>query len=181
MKRAPPQRSLKACALQYLAQREHSPLELRNKLIRHSVNQGLTDAKVDESKAQPVTSALTQVDALLAELVTQGHLCAERFIESRIRTRAPRFGNARIQQEIKQHALILSSAAIQTLQASELERACTVRARKFAHLPANIADQVKQARFLVGRGFSHEVVRRALREAPSNDSGPTAENETSDD
>jgi regulatory protein len=35
--------------------------------------------------------------------------------------------------------------------------------RKFAEPPSTSAERARQARFLAGRGFSHEVIARALR------------------
>ena len=86
-----------------------------------------------------------------------------RFVESRVHARAPRFGNLRIRQELKQHELGLSPDAAQTLAGSELQRARDVRERKFTHWPEDLAARARQARFLAGRGFSPEVIARALR------------------
>jgi len=38
-----------------------------------------------------------------------------------------------------------------------------VRSRKFAAPPSDAASRAKQARFLAGRGFSPDVIQRALR------------------
>jgi regulatory protein len=77
--------------------------------------------------------------------------------------RASRFGNLRIRQELKQHQVALPAEAAQALKDSELQRACAVLERKFATPPSNPAEHAKQARFLAGRGFSPEVIARALR------------------
>jgi SOS response regulatory protein OraA/RecX len=38
-----------------------------------------------------------------------------------------------------------------------------VRARRFAALPATAAERAAQSRFLLGRGFSPELVQRLMR------------------
>lgn len=152
-------RSLKARALQWLAQREHSRSELRRKLLRHA-QQG-EDTNADGAAC----AAPACVDALLDWLEAHRYLSHERFVESRVHARAARFGNLRIKQELASHQLALSAVAEQGLRDSEFDRARDVWARKFSDAAATAADRAKQARFLTGRGFSADVVRRVLREA----------------
>jgi regulatory protein len=166
-----PQRSLKARALQYLAQREQSRLELRRKLLPHAqaetaAAEAARDAAQGDSGATSMgASAAERVDAVLDWLVAHDYLSSERFIESRVHARASRFGNLRIRQELQQHAVTLPASAAQALKDSELERACAVRSRKFPEPPSSAVEQARQMRFLMGRGFSPEVIRRALRDA----------------
>ena len=175
-----PQRSLKARALQWLAQREQSRAELRRKLLPHARAEAEAgsdayadadaDADVDSTRVasapQPGSGAASpaaRVDAVLDWLEAQQHLSQERFVESRIHARSPRFGNLRIRQELKQHQVALPPLAAQALRDSELQRALAVRERKFAAPPSNVAERGRQARFLAGRGFSPDVIARALR------------------
>lgn len=175
-------RSLKGRALQYLAQREHSPLELRRKLMPHARAECEADlAALPDAAVEPSTrpDAAERVEVVIAWLVAHNYLSAERFVETRVHARSARFGNLRIRQEIKQHALVLPPEAAQALKDNELERACAVRSRKFSEAPSSAAEHARQARFLSGRGFSPEVIRRALREAAA--AGPGAEPERPDD
>ncbi len=171
-----PKRSLKARALQYLAQREQSPLELRRKLLAHAQAEEVAAAADDGSAGDPPAraGALARVEAVLDWLTAHDYLSQERFVESRVHARAPRFGNLRIRQELQQHAVALAPGAAQALKDSELDRARDVRSRKFPEPPANAAEQARQMRFLMGRGFSPEVIRRALREAVSAGAGGTS-------
>jgi regulatory protein len=168
---AAPQRSLKARALQWLAQREHSRGELRRKLLPHAralVALGEVDAEPGPAPAQ--------VEALLDWLEANRYLSEQRFAESRVNARAARYGNRRIQQELAQHGVTLAAEASQALAASEHGRAREVWAKKFGSPAADAAGRARQARFLSARGFSAEVVRRVLREAgqgPDED-GPDA-------
>ena len=179
-----PQRSLKARALRWLAQREQSRAELRRKLMPHALAEAEAEAAAEaEAEATPAvsvsaslsgqTSPAARVDAVLDWLEAHRHLSQERFVESRIQARAPRFGNLRIRHELKQHQVVLPPHAAQVLQDTELERARAVRERKFGAPPANVGERARQARFLAGRGFSPDVIGRVLRaSARSTDDDP---------
>ena len=159
-----PQRSLKGRALQWLAQREQSRSELRRKLL--PLAEAEAEAASEAADADPPAAVLTpaaRVDALLDWLAAHNYLSHERFVESRVHARASRYGNLRIRQELKQHQVALSAEAAQALKESELPRAREVLERKFAAPPSNPSERAKQARFLAGRGFSPEVIARALR------------------
>ena len=185
-------RSLKGRALQLLAQREQSRIELRRKLLVHALAEDAevqteSDGADDGNAASPLDNvlaldvdvdvaavatappaALVRVDAVLDWLEANRFLSSERFAESRVNARAPRFGNLRIHHELKQHAVVLTPEAALSLKDSELARACAVRERKFKTAPQTAAERAKQGRFLMARGFSPETIRRALRELPSD-------------
>lgn len=169
MARAP--LSLKARAIGLLAQREHSRVELRRKLLRveqqlarRAATQaagGGNEPVSDDADAEPSESA---VDALLDALAAGGYLDETRFVESRLHVRAGRFGAQRIQQELAQHGLKLDAEQQSALHATEMERAREVWLKRFGAEPArDVADQARQTRFLLARGFAPEVVRRLLR------------------
>ena len=157
--------SLRAKALAWLAQREHSTHELRTKLLRWAQARG-RDAHAED------------LDALLAALQAAGHLSDARFVESRVHARAARLGNLRIEQELRRNGVQPDEAQRQALRASELERARAVWARRFGPAgPAaggppdrpDRAEQARQARFLAGRGFSADVIRRVIGGADMTD------------
>jgi regulatory protein len=160
-----PPRSLKGRALQWLAQREQSRVELRRKLLPHAVAEDAAAAEAGGPSAELAPTA--RVEAVLDWLEVHQYLSQERFVESRVHARAARFGNLRIRQELKLHQVALSPDAALALKESELHRARAVRERKFASWPASLAERAKQARFLAGRGFSPEVIGRVLR-APTD-------------
>lgn len=147
--------------MQWLAQREHSRVELCRKLLPHAVAEDELAAASGASPAELAPAA--RVEAVLDWLEARGHLSAQRFVESRVHARSARFGNLRIRHELKQHQVALPPEAAQALKDSELLRARTVRERKFAQVPATAAERARQARFLAGRGFSPDVIARALR------------------
>ncbi|WP_457445788.1 regulatory protein RecX [Roseateles sp. P5_E4] len=168
--------SLKARAIGLLAQREHSRAELRRKLLRieqqrrqrarlaaaQAAGEGEPSAAVEEEDgAEDVAVA---VDALLDALAATGYLDETRFVESRLHLRANRFGAQRIQQELAQHGLKLGAEQQAALRETEMERAREVWRRRFGEEPSReAAEQARQTRFLLARGFAPEVVRRLLR------------------
>jgi regulatory protein len=156
-----PRRSLKGRALQWLAQREQSRVELRRKLLPHAVAE---DAAAAEAGLPPAESTpAARVEAVLDWLESHQYQSQARFAEARVHARASRFGNLRIRQELKQHQVVLTADVATALRGSELQRARAVRQRKFAEWPESATERAKQARFLAGRGFSPEVIGRALR------------------
>ena len=158
--------SLKARAIGLLAQREHSRQELRRKLL--SIERRLRaatpkDADAD-GPADPDSDAEAAVDELLDALAADGYLDETRFVESRLHVRAERFGSQRIQQELARHGLKLDAEQQAVLRASELDRARSVWLKRFGDQPPREpAEQARQTRFLIARGFAPDVVRRLLR------------------
>lgn len=161
-----PRLSLKGRALQLLAQREHSRLELRRKLLRRLRDDARRDDVGEQGRPADLPS---EVEAVLDWLQAHRYLSDERFVESRVHARAARFGNLRIQQELSQHGVELTPEIACGLRDSERARAREVQQRKFGSLPATPADRARQARFLAGRGFSAEVVWQVLRGAAEGD------------
>lgn len=195
---------LRARALQWLAQREHSRQELRDKLLRWiaarqtvvalrgRAAQWAAETATATAAAQPAEhpgpseflpprpatdppDAGTEADAapgsagtverLLDALEQAGHLSQQRFVESRIRLRAQRHGNRRIEHELRCHGLESTPEARQALAADEYDRARQVWTRKFGALPGTPAERARQLRFMAGRGFTAETVHRVLKEA----------------
>jgi regulatory protein len=180
------QLSLKGRALQLLAQREHSRLELRRKLLRRLRDERNTDvshapasvpdvgAPVELSGSGGRADPETEVDSLLDWLVNHRYLSDERFVESRVHARSARHGNLRIRQELSQHGVALTPVLAGVLRDSEYPRAVEVQQRKFGGPPDSLAERARQARFLAARGFSSEVVRKVLRVSRRRGDEPVA-------
>lgn len=156
--------SLRAQAVAWLAQREQSELELRRKLARRlqadraeSADAGNSDDTSDDTTVQ--------VDALIAWLIEKGYLNEQRFIASRLHARSGRHGPRRIEQELARHGLALPDDEARQLRLGEYDQARAVWQRRFGAAPADPREAARQARFLAGRGYSAEVVRRVLRDA----------------
>jgi regulatory protein len=159
-----PALTLRSRAIGYLAQREHSRVELRRKLLDAAARQHRLRAAAEGGEPPDALGAAVEqeVDALLDWLTGKGLLSAERFVESRIHARAPRYGNLRIRQELAQHGVALEPDAADALQASELDRARAVWIKRYGGVAPDAAGRARQARFLTARGFSSEVVRRVV-------------------
>ena len=163
--------SLRGKALAWLAQREHSRLELQQKLERY---------------ARKVQAGVEDIAPLLDALQAAGHLSDSRFVESRVHARLSRFGNRRIEQELRAKGVVLDEdlrAQLQSqLRESELMRAQRVFEAKFgrsgdpspdessdpASEPASKPSpqlRARQARFLAARGFSAATVAQVLKGA----------------
>jgi regulatory protein len=153
MKRPP--LSLQARALGWLAQREQSRSELRRKLLRAAL-------QTQDTEAEPADDIAGQIERLLDALQAQGLLSEERFVESRVRVRAPGLGTRRIQMELARHGLKLPAQPLQQLRDSELQRATQLWQRRFGASAQDARERARQMRFLAGRGFSGEVIRRVL-------------------
>jgi regulatory protein len=165
VKRPPP--SLQARALAWLAQREQSRSELRRKLLRVARarnDQAAHGEGADTAQAGPANPAdpAQEVERLLDWLASQAFLCEERFVESRVRARAPRAGTRRIEHELAQHGLQLGAEATQRLRDTELRRAVLLWRRKFGEAAQDAVQRARQARFLAGRGFAGDVIRRVI-------------------
>lgn len=147
--------SLLQRAVAALARREHSSAELRRKLQRH-LPEG-----VDPS----------EIDCVLDELARKGMLSEARFAASLVRSRAERFGAARVRQELKQHGVApdLIAQATAELARSEMVRAREVWRKRFGVPPRDDAERAKQLRFLAARGFSTDVILRVVRGTSDDD------------
>lgn len=140
---------MKARAVGYLSRREHARTELARKL-------------------RPYAEDPAEIEAVLDALQREGWLSNERFAQSLVHRRAPKHGTARVVQELRQHGLDDAQVAElrEQLRATEYERAQAAWRKRFGgERPTDRADYARQARFLAGRGFAHDVIRRLLGES----------------
>ena len=146
--------SVKGRALRYLAQREHSRAELERKLAR-----AVQDL--------PQASAQAQISAALDELAAKGLLSEERTAQSVLLSQGRRFGTRRLRQTLQAKGLApeLVANTLQQARGTELERAREVWQRRFGQPPADAAERARQMRFMAGRGFESDVIRRVVQGA----------------
>lgn len=160
MHRPPP--SLRGRALMWLAQREHTRQELAQKLRRWvKALEARQSLGAQPATARPAANA-GEIESLLDTLQADGHLCEKRFVESRVHARSARFGNHRIEQELRRLGVALDEPGRAELRASETARAHHVWAARYGRPAADAAERLRQMRFLAGRGFSAEVIRRVV-------------------
>ena len=79
--------------------------------------------------------------------------------------RRRRFGARRIAHELREKGISEDAinAELPRLKGSELAAAREVWRKKFGALPTNARDKARQIRFLQGRGFDADVIRRLLK------------------
>jgi regulatory protein len=154
--------ALRSRAIRLLARREHTRVELARKLARYGTPE--------------------EIDSVIASLEACHLQSDTRCAESHVRTHAARLGVNRLRQSMQRRGLdsALIEAQLKALAASgdlpdELERARSVWARKFSALPADAREWARQARFLQGRGFGSDIIRRLLKKLPWNVPGDVCE------
>ncbi len=151
---------LRARALACLALREHSRTELQRKLMR-AVKQAAVHG--DEAPSDDLIDAQTTVSELLDQLAAQGLLSDARYIDSRLRTRAPRLGARRLAAELAQQGLKPEGETWADVQATEHERALALLLRRFGDAPPPDAkERARRVRFLVARGFATDLAVRLV-------------------
>lgn len=143
--------SLRARALNLLARREMSRLELQRKLAPHAES----------------AEALEQV---LNELAERHWQSDERFTEMWIHSKGQKHGRLRLQ-----HELVAKGVERELIQQhlpdanDEQQHAILVLRKKFKHAATTPQDKQKQMRFLAYRGFEMDTIHRALAQAWQND------------
>ena len=130
-------------AVAFLANREHSALELRHKLEKAGFS-------------------IEDIDATLTQLQHAGIQCDARFTDSYIRSRSHRgYGSIRIRMELKERGISdeLIADGLQQADIDWFSLAVHVRCKRFGEQsPDDIKARLKQQRFLQYRGFTHEQI-----------------------
>ncbi len=134
-------------ALQWLARREHSSLELHNKLLKKGCAPEVAAQVIERLKAERLVSDERFVEALISARRRRGH------------------GPVRVQQELEKKG-IPREIAVQQLDPRGrewIELIQEVRQKKFgARPPKDYAERAKQARFLQYRGFTLDQIQHVL-------------------
>lgn len=138
-------------ALALLARREHSRAELTRKL-------------------QDAGYTLEALTPLLDAFEAQNWLSDRRFAESYVADHRARDGSVKLAHALRQRGVAdtLIEAVLDDNRDSEPERARAVWQKKFGQPQADATERARQQRFLQGRGFTAEAIRRAMRD-PDDD------------
>jgi regulatory protein len=137
--------TLRQRAVAFLARREHSRVELSRKLARFA-----------EDPAE--------IEPLLDDLARRKLLSDERFADARAHSLAAKFGPARLEHELRAKGVAASAIArvAGAARVTEVDRARAAWRKRFGQAPADRAERAKQMRFLQGRGFSFDAIRRVI-------------------
>ncbi|MBR6026388.1 MAG: recombination regulator RecX [Neisseriaceae bacterium] len=139
-------------AVNYLSRREYSKFELKNKLSKYSDDNEL----------------ILQV---LDELSQKNWQSDERFSESLINSKSSKYGNLRLIETLRQKGVDSETAQKYLLNDDEeIANAKQVLQKKFGTADYPISAQLKQKcyRFLSYRGFSYEIIQKAMRQWVEN-------------
>ena len=135
-------------AVGMLARREHTPQEIRDKLEQRGL----------ESEV---------VTGVIESLLQDNLLSEERFAEQFVRQRVERGdGPLKIRIEMQRRGVDEEQIDLQleSVEANWRELAENARRKRFGdEIPAEYAERARQARFLQGRGFGMEQIRRVLK------------------
>ena len=101
---------------------------------------------------------------MLDELQRKGLLSEARLAEQVTHAARGRYGSRRVLGRLRSRGVQGEALdrAEQVLKAQELESARAVWRKRFGRPPASLQEKARQARFLAGRGFSTEAIRRVL-------------------
>lgn len=152
MKPTPDPGDLRERALRLLARREHSRAELARKLE----NAGF---------------ARDDIAPLLDAFEAKNWLSDRRFAESWVADHCARAGSVKLAYDLRQRGVgdSIIESVLGEQRDSELDRARAVWNKKFGTAPADAAEKARQMRFLQNRGFTSDVIRRALNATSDHD------------
>jgi regulatory protein len=136
-------------AMDLLARREHSRLELLTKLAQKGCSRLIAEQALDE----------LEQECLLSE---------DRFVESLVQTRRDQgHGPVRIRHDLRNKG-VADSTIDRWLDERDndwLDIVARVRRQKFGdELPGDYTERARQARFLQTRGFTAEQIRKVLKD-----------------
>ena len=151
---------------------ERKEPSLRVRALRHLARREYTRQELDRLLA-PHAESEDEVTQILDDFSQRGWLSEKRAAELVVHARRGRYGPARIRRDLEAKGVSaeLVSSTIATLKEGELESARAVWRRKFREPAINAAERAKQARFLMGRGFSSEVITKLLRALSRGETG----------
>jgi regulatory protein len=140
---------VRLAAMDLLARREHSALELTRKLLARDFD-------------------AAAIAAVLQQLATEGLLSDARFAEAFVYSRMQRgSGPAKIRAELRERGVDdgLVERCLESCSGEWTGRLQAVRERKFGPgLPADFRERGRQTRFLQQRGFTLEQIARVLKD-----------------
>lgn len=144
-KSTPEPGDLRERALRLLARREHSRAELARKLQASGFDAG-------------------DVQPLLDEFEKRNWLSDRRFAESWVADHRAKAGSVKLAFELRQRGVAddIIQSVLEENHDSEIVRAREIWQRKFRSPPADAAEKARQMRFLQGRGFALDVIRRIM-------------------
>ena len=145
MKSTPEPGELRERALRLLARREHSRAELARKL-------------------EAAGFAREDIALLLDALQEKNWLSDQRFAESYVADHQARAGSIKLAYDLRQRGVpdSIIENVLRDNHDSEISRAREVWRKKFGSVPTDVGQKARQIRYMQNRGFTPEVIRRAI-------------------
>lgn len=136
---------LRERALGLLARREHSRAELTRKL-------------------EQAGFIAADIGPLLDGFEAKKWLSDQRFAESYVADHRARAGSVKLAYDLRQRGVSdrIIDSVLSENRDSELDRAREVWQKKFGSPPADAAEKARHIRFMQSRGFTSEIIRRAI-------------------
>jgi len=148
---------IRLAAMNYLARREHSVFELKNKLLKKFSNQDCSEQAL---------SLHEQLELVISQLIKDNLLSDEHFAELFIKMRISKgFGPLKIAheltlKEVNQEIIENGLAYEPEIWLEHLER---LRIKKFGEsIPVDIKEKSRQYRYLYQRGYNAEQIKMVL-------------------
>ncbi len=148
----PRERTLEARAIGYLARREYSCAELRERLLADGADRD-------------------EVEALLAKLIARKLLSDQRYAEAVVGKKAGAYSRRTIRDALRAKG-VADDTATQALAARPVddgEALIALWRRRFSRAPTDERDKARQVRFLQSRGFALSAIFKLLRDPPAED------------
>ena len=135
------------CAQALLARREHSQLELKQKLLKKDFDEQV-------------------INEVLHKLIELGYQSDERYTSVCLRSRANKgYGPNYIRNYLNQRgiSIILINESFYDCQVDWFECIERVWHKKFNSMPQDLKEQAKQQNFLYYRGFDTEIISQLFK------------------
>ena len=112
-----------------------------------------------------------QITEILEDFKTRGWLSDARFTEQIVHARSHKFGSAKIANELREKGVSqdLIETAIEQVKENELDNAKEIWRKKFKKTPDSRDAWARQARFLQGRGFGFDIIKKVLNSKIEDD------------
>jgi len=140
---------LKKRALYYLGKREYSRLELFKKINAYAIELELDNQNIKDT---------------LNDLESDNWLSDQRFTEQFIFSKKGKYGAEKIRYELKNRGVnedIINNELFK-IKIESYSLAKKVWSKKFSETPKSLEERAKQIRFLQGRGFDIELIKKIL-------------------
>ena len=126
----------------------------------------LSDVDLDTNVDIDPEAIDDKIKVILDDFKARGWLSDVRFAEQVSHARQRKFGSQRIAHELRQKGVAdeVVANAIESAQRNDLDNARVIWQKKYGLAPKDKKEWAKQVRFLQGRGFGFDIIKRVIAE-----------------